>query len=624
MPDGPRTDPTDPLGPRPRGLAPPPAPAPAGGLGVVAAGPAGRPRRRGGPAGARHAWQAPPNCPPRRAPSTGSGPRPTPPAAPAGTPGSGAAGLDDLDAAAGLRRPHQRRPRRRRRLAQPGPLPRLARPERRGHRLPRPRRLAARRRRPRPRRRRLDPRRSPPPGAGAEALADDFRYAWVVDGSRRPGLAADLVGRWPDLVPVEMPPTRSPAPRRSTRAGSSNGSTARPPPGSVPDRRRRPAPRARHGHPHARRCSGSPAPTRPGFAVLDDPAFAEVAPRPRRRPPREDARCRSPGPTPRSARSASPRGLDDADEGVADPRRSSSTTSKTSGSTSPASRSAASRPLEAGRGPRRGATWSARAKLAAVVRYREQLGARPTHAAVYQGYPFDRLRRRLGLLDADESVAVDADDVSCMSERELDALDPDALDDHRLADAFTSAAALRDDARTARFAALLARPRARGPAPARPGRGLRPAGPRVAPARRPRRGPRLARARRWPARTAPPRRTFTVWSAEILARTGRPDAALARYQDAPRPPRRRRRPGPRRRRDPARQRLPRSGPPAPPRSPRRAPAGRATARPSARAESAPRAAPGRADVRRRRPVRRCDDRRWRPDFGSLYSARRRG
>src|SRR5262249_52642268 len=35
----------------------------------------------------------------------------------------------------------------------------------------------------------------------------------------------------------------------------------------------------------------------------------------------------------------------------------------------------------------------ARAKLAGVVRFREQLGERPGHAAVYQGYPFDRLRR---------------------------------------------------------------------------------------------------------------------------------------------------------------------------------------------------------------------------------------
>ena len=39
----------------------------------------------------------------------------------------------------------------------------------------------------------------------------------------------------------------------------------------------------------------------------------------------------------------------------------------------------------------------ARAKLTAVVRLREQLGNRPSALLLYQGYPFDRLRRRLGL-----------------------------------------------------------------------------------------------------------------------------------------------------------------------------------------------------------------------------------
>ena len=33
----------------------------------------------------------------------------------------------------------------------------------------------------------------------------------------------------------------------------------------------------------------------------------------------------------------------------------------------------------------------------AVVRLREQVGSRPSARALYQGYPFDRLRRRLGL-----------------------------------------------------------------------------------------------------------------------------------------------------------------------------------------------------------------------------------
>src|SRR5262249_34866072 len=53
-------------------------------------------------------------------------------------------------------------------------------------------------------------------------------------------------------------------------------------------------------------------------------------------------------------------------------------------------------PLEAALGARRRDTIT-RAKLTAVVRLREQLGNRPSALDLYQGYPFDRLRRRLGL-----------------------------------------------------------------------------------------------------------------------------------------------------------------------------------------------------------------------------------
>ena len=48
----------------------------------------------------------------------------------------------------------------------------------------------------------------------------------------------------------------------------------------------------------------------------------------------------------------------------------------------------------------------ARAKLTAVVRLREQLGNRPSALFLYQGYPFDRLRRRLGL-ELDHGTTVD-------------------------------------------------------------------------------------------------------------------------------------------------------------------------------------------------------------------------
>ncbi len=103
-----------------------------------------------------------------------------------------------------------------------------------------------------------------------------------------------------------------------------------------------------------------------------------------------------------------------------------------------------------------------RAKLAATVGLFEELAERPASAELYQGYPFDRLRRRLGLTLRDPE-AVDAADVAIMSGDELDRLDPAALDEHALADAFRSAAALGDDRRTARFADRLAASKAFGP-----------------------------------------------------------------------------------------------------------------------------------------------------------------
>ncbi len=111
-------------------------------------------------------------------------------------------------------------------------------------------------------------------------------------------------------------------------------------------------------------------------------------------------------------------------------------------------------PVEAGRLASEG-DLVARVKLEAVVRLREQLGMRPTTAALYQGYPFDRLRRRLGLPPTDPE-AVDPLDAASMSGPELDKLDPETLDDYTLADAYESAAALGEDARTARFATVLA------------------------------------------------------------------------------------------------------------------------------------------------------------------------
>lgn len=85
-----------------------------------------------------------------------------------------------------------------------------------------------------------------------------------------------------------------------------------------------------------------------------------------------------------------------------------------------------------------------RAKLEAVVRVREQFARRPRSAPLYDGYPFDRVRRRLGLEPADPS-AIDRDDVSCMSLAELGALDPENLAEPALVDAFRSARALAPD-----------------------------------------------------------------------------------------------------------------------------------------------------------------------------------
>jgi tetratricopeptide (TPR) repeat protein len=169
-----------------------------------------------------------------------------------------------------------------------------------------------------------------------------------------------------------------------------------------------------------------------------------------------------------------------------------------------------------------------RAKLAAVIRLREQLGSRPRTAALYQGYPFDRLRRRLGLEPIDPG-AVDIEDLTCAGALELDRLDPAALDDIRLADAFESAAGLQDDARTVGFAAALARRRAprlnRLDLPALFAPLVRQALAKVRP----------EEALEWLDRARalepnPARRTFEVWRAEVLARSGDPDAALRTYQ----------------------------------------------------------------------------------------------
>jgi tetratricopeptide (TPR) repeat protein len=175
-----------------------------------------------------------------------------------------------------------------------------------------------------------------------------------------------------------------------------------------------------------------------------------------------------------------------------------------------------------------------RARLAAVVGFREQLGRRPSAARLYQGYPFDRLRRRLGLEPIDPT-AVDPQDLTCAGPGELDRLDVAALDDAHLIEAVASAAGLRDDARTARLAAELVR---RRPLPAG---GIDLAAMVVAPLVRQAmsRGDCDA-ALGWidrvrPAADASTAATLDIWHAEILARIGRADAAMHLYRSLIRP-----------------------------------------------------------------------------------------
>jgi len=361
-------------------------------------------------------------------------------------------------------------------------------------------------------------------GAGAEPLADDFRYAWVLDrlDGPAPAPADALFARWPDLVPVPMP-TDPITGERQLDAGQVYEWLDRSPDAAGPDvGRAQDLPRVLATvirTPALVRIS-SPDPS--GLAALEATEVGRALAGARRE--------KTPLPIAWSDSALGtfrlPAGLDDAaraslsrsvvehyfeDLWVHQPRQA------LGGLT----------PLESARVAGRGDV-VARARLAAVVRYREHLGSRSTHAAVYQGYPFDRLRRRLGLVAAVESVALDADDVTCMSERELDALDAAALDDHRLAQSFLSAASLCDDARAARFAAALARraPSARA--------GLDPAAVFAPLVRESLRLGDPDEALDW-LKTAltgageTPTRVFTVWSAEIQARSGRPDAALRAY-----------------------------------------------------------------------------------------------
>lgn len=184
-------------------------------------------------------------------------------------------------------------------------------------------------------------------------------------------------------------------------------------------------------------------------------------------------------------------------------------------------------PLDAGREASAG-DLAARARLAAVVQVREQLGARPRSAPQYHGYPFDRLRRRLGL-ELTDPAAVDPEDASCMSGEELDRLDAEALPLEVVIEAYRSAVGLRDDRRAARFAAAIV------------GRDAGLNADVVAPplfailVRDALRANDPGKALDWLQKAREThggrdRRTYDIWSAEVHTRTGNPDAALDAYR----------------------------------------------------------------------------------------------
>jgi tetratricopeptide (TPR) repeat protein len=171
----------------------------------------------------------------------------------------------------------------------------------------------------------------------------------------------------------------------------------------------------------------------------------------------------------------------------------------------------------------------AKVKLTATVNLREQLGERPSVRGMYYGYPFDRLRRRLGL-ELIDSGMVDPADLGCAAPWELNRLDPAVLDVSRLIEAVRSSAGLADDTRTARLAAEIFR---RKPTVMISSVDLVAA---VAPlVRQAMNKKSYDAAIDWikQAQTLADqqtRRKLEVWRAEIHARAGRADAARAIYQ----------------------------------------------------------------------------------------------
>ena len=68
-----------------------------------------------------------------------------------------------------------------------------------------------------------------------------------------------------------------------------------------------------------------------------------------------------------------------------------------------------------------------RIRLEGLIAYREQLSLRPTMLKLYQGYPFDRLRRRMGL-PLEDPTLIEDQDISTLSPTEIDDLEFSDLD----------------------------------------------------------------------------------------------------------------------------------------------------------------------------------------------------
>jgi tetratricopeptide (TPR) repeat protein len=287
-------------------------------------------------------------------------------------------------------------------------------------------------------------------GAGAESLADDLNYAWTLEGCNEPAIAR-LVER-PELRPVAVPPDLASDPSLLERA-------------RVFEWLDRPL-----GQPDSdRRLSACDLPRVLANVLSTPPTLRLSSPDPRTLEQLDPHLLRSVSESARPIhRSATPLALPFLDAAVWTFRLPPGLDDETRGQLSRAAVESyyeniwihlprqgldGRTPLAAGQAANSGDV-VARIKLAAVVRLREQLGARPRTSSLYQGYPFDRLRRRLGL-ERNDHATVESEDCSCMSGDELDRLDPRALDDGRLADAFESSAGLRVDARSALFAAEL-------------------------------------------------------------------------------------------------------------------------------------------------------------------------